>query len=498
MTNLTKFHCSISRFHVNGDKLQSLQICWLLRLNPYLNDVQLVNVLLSDPDFARVFPRTLPGLTRLTHLHIDVRLNLCTPFETVKAIFESCPRSLEVLTMPFSTDCVTAPNQYSSANIQDQCEDNDDDTGFPVALRDGPLYRMKRLIMPTYRGGFPISLLEFFLKDCPSLEMWGVPPLESPVVSREAGDLLNLHCPNLRHLAIKDASRCRHQPQDFIQIINSMPPGHLETLTVVRFKEERPGELWEALGPHHHHQAGSGFRQLILFNVLSLSSRTIQALLRHCAGLKRLLVMGMEYRNALLSLEDAARFPWTCLNITSLCLSMDLSGTSADRKYAVAVAAAASESAAESPGEAVILSPFVWTTEEQECWRQLDRVYTSLGTLVHLDMLNLRHANQSSRDFMDKSLPGLLTLGDPEMNQPGFLRKLEGLKKLKTFRGSVWAFTDEMKMMLRQGEVEWMVAEWPALEFIDFLGNSDYSAALPAPLQWLKQVKPMLKLHWRE
>ncbi|KAF9131308.1 hypothetical protein BGW39_001983 [Mortierella sp. 14UC] len=494
MTNLTKFHCNISRLNLNSDKLQSLQICWLLRLNPNLNDIQLVNVLLGDPHFTRVFPRTLAGLTRLTQLHIEAASTPYTSFGTLKRIFESCPRSLEVLSMPFDIDYMTSSDQHSSTDNKGQGEndngEDDDYAGVPMALRNGPLYRMKRLIMPTYRCGFPTSFIEFFLKDCPSLDKWGIPPLENPVVARQVGNLLNLHCPHLRHLTVKDASRCRHQPQDFIQIINTMLPGQLETLAVMWFSEAWPGELWEALRPH---QAGARFHQLILINILSLSSRTLQALLQYCAGLKRLFVMGLDDRRAFLSLEDAAAFPWTCLNITNLCISMDLGGTNADKKYVQAAAAAAR--ATEDSKEAAALSPFVWTAEEQECWKQLDRVYTNLGTLVHLDILSIRHVDQSSRDYMKKSLPGLLTLGSTEMNQPGFLKKLVGLKRLKAFRGSVWAFTDESKMMLRQEEVEWMVAEWPELELIDFLGHAGNRVVVPAPLQWLTQAKPLLKLH---
>ncbi|KAG0262910.1 hypothetical protein BGZ95_003939, partial [Linnemannia exigua] len=482
MTNLTKFHGNFTHLDLNGNIIQSLQICWLLRLNPCLTNVRLVDVFLNNAHFARVFPRTLSGLTRLSHLYINSSPS--TSVQTILSIFANCPTSLEVLSMFCSIDYTITPESYNAFLDDDKREDEDDNDGdgFPVAPRNGPLPKLKTLAMPTYRGGFPTSLIEIFLKDCPALEMWVMSPLDSAKVSREVGNLLRIHCPKLCQLSVQDASRYLRQPQDFVQIINSMPAGQLETLAVMRFSETAPGGLWEAIEPHHQ----SGFRKVILFNTLKVSSQTLQSLLRYSAGLQRLFVMGTDDRSVALNLTDAAAFPWTCLSLTHLCLTMDLSGTGADKKYARAVSVNNSGAA---------LSPFEWTAKEQECWKELEVVYTTLGSLVHLDVLAIRHVDMSSREYSSNSLPGLLTLGNQEMNQPGFLTKLEGLKKLKVLRGSVSAFTDESKVMLRQQEVEWMMASWPKVELIDFLGVNGHRVVLPGPLQWLQQAKSSLKFH---
>ncbi|KAK3846509.1 MAG: hypothetical protein J3R72DRAFT_241992 [Linnemannia gamsii] len=487
MTNLTKFHGNLTRFDHTGDITQSLQICWFLRLNPCLTDVRLVNVPLNNADFTRVFPRTLSGLTRLSQLYTESSTS--TSVQAVMSIFSSCPISLEVWSMNCVIDYTIVLESNSTLVNDDKDEDEDkdeddedEDDGFSVAPRNGPLPKLTRLTMPTYRGGFPTSDIEFFLKDCPALEMWVVPPLLSTKVSHEVGNLLHIHCPKLRQLVVKDASRCHRQPQDFVQIMNSMPAGQLESLAVMQFSETAPGELWDAIRPHHK----GGFRQVILFNASKVSSQTLQSLLRYCAGLKKLFVLGTNDQQVVLSLTDAAAFPWACLSLTHLHLAMDLSGTGADQKYVLAASVTNSEAT---------LSPFVWTAEEQESWKKLEVVYTMLGSLVHLEMLTVRHVSMLSREYSSNSLPGLLTLGNQEMNQPGFLSKLEGLKKLKVFRGSVSALTDESKVMLRQQEVEWIISNWPKVELIDFLGYKVDKVVLPRPLQWLQQTRPWLKFH---
>lgn len=494
MRNLTQFNCALTRLEMDGDKFglrQSFQICWFLRLNRGLTHLHLVNMALCDDRLVRVLGRTLAGLPRLKNLYLESSYDMA--LWGVRELFLSCPVSLVVLSLHFNIEYTRTglPHALDSNILQDATDgdesEDDGEEGFNVVRRNGPLPNLTRLIMPTHRRGFPTPVIELFLQDCPSLQMWGVPHLDRPQTSREVSSLLLRHCPNLRQLTVKDGSSRR---QDFLEVIKGMPTNQLETLAAIRYSEEEPGKLWGVLEKHRE-----VFSQLILFNALKVSSTTMAEFLRSCPSLTRLFVMAVDEREVALTLKDAAEYSWTCLNLTHVCLLMDLSGTGAEEKYAAVLKT--KKSGATTP----TLSPFIWTTEEQACWKQLEIVYTRLGSLIHLNLLTLRHVNPLSRDYLSKSLPGLLTLGDPFMNQPGFLDKLSGLKKLKMFRGSVSAFTPESQLMLRQEEVEWMKREWPVLEVIDFLGNKGSSGSgadsvvLPLPLQWFQSRKPSIKFH---
>ncbi|KAF9322585.1 hypothetical protein BGZ91_004204, partial [Linnemannia elongata] len=165
MRNLTRLNCALTRLDMDGDKLglrQSFQICWLLRLNPGLTHLNLVNMALYDARLVRVLSCTLAGLPR---------------------------------------------------------------------LKNGPLPNLTRLFMPTHQDGFPMSIIELFLQDCPFLQMWGVPHLDRQHTFREVSALLLRHCPNLRELTCKDGTIRR---RDFLEVIRGMPTNQLETLALIR------------------------------------------------------------------------------------------------------------------------------------------------------------------------------------------------------------------------------------------------------------------------
>lgn len=149
-------------------------ICWLLQLNPGLTKLHLVDMTLSNTQLVQVSNRTLSGLSRLRDL--DLESSYIVSMYT-KSIFLSCPVSLEVLSLNFhvyynllqlgSVSDVTIVLQEEAAG-----EDGDDDEGFPVVVqRNGPLPNLTKLIMPTTRTGLSTSAIEFFLRDCSSLQM---------------------------------------------------------------------------------------------------------------------------------------------------------------------------------------------------------------------------------------------------------------------------------------------------------------------------------------
>ncbi|KAG0321409.1 hypothetical protein BGZ97_011407 [Linnemannia gamsii] len=374
MRNLLRLHCCLTRLEMDGDKLglrQSYLICWLLRLNLRLTKLHLEGLTLSNALLVRVLNRTLPRLFQLRDLHLESSCEVS--MDAIKSLFLSCPISLEALSLKFQLDDNVAqpvPVSDTTVVLEEEAadEDGDDDEGFPVVRRNGPLPNLTKLIMPKHLHGYPTSIIEFFLRDCPSLQMWEVPNLESMPVSssHDVGVLLGTFNPKIRQLTTRDES---NHCQEFLNVIKSMPPNQLETLTALRYSDNTPGELWEVLEPHKE-----VFRELVILETYKASTLTFQQILRNCPQLTKFSAMTIHDQYAKLRLEDVASVvPWVCLNLTHVCLTLDLSGTGAGRKYDDAVKVVKSGR---------IPLPFVWTAQEQACWRQLETMYTQLGSLA--------------------------------------------------------------------------------------------------------------------
>ncbi|KAF9925818.1 hypothetical protein FBU30_004467 [Linnemannia zychae] len=483
MTNLSIFEFTISRVDIQG-VYQSLQACWLIRMNRItLTRIELTNIPVRNKKLVQILSRTLSRLVRLQELHLEAFDEL--PLEVFHAIFASFPDSVTSMTLSLK---IALPNQTVSVteqggNLLEEVVDNDD-LEYQVIRRRGPFHKLTRLYIPINREGYTISDLEFILKDCPALEAWGLPTLRSPTISHQVNQLLQLYCPKINQLTVRDATLGPQGRQDFMNILREFS-GVLRTIALVKYEEARPRDLTEALQRHIE-----SLQQFILFNTSKVSSLTIQQLLRFGAKLTRLFIMPPNSKelDCSLKLTDAIAFSWTCLHLSHLSLSMDLSGTGAENKYHW------TWTVVKEGG--TLHEPIQWTTDEMECWKKLGSLYTRLGTLSNLETLILQYTGPSSPTYSSNAIPGLLTLGNESMGCPGFLTKLSSLKKLKIFRGSVSAYTPESLMMLRQEEVEWMVREWPVLEMIGLETGTTVSRLLTDPLphlDWLKRRKPSLR-----
>ncbi|OAQ31988.1 hypothetical protein K457DRAFT_153946 [Linnemannia elongata AG-77] len=136
----------------------------------------------------------------------------------------------------------------------------------------------------------------------------------------------------------------------------------------------------------------------------------------------------------------------------------------------------------------------------------LERFYRQLGELTELEHLDLSAAPSplTPASLREKgvflgSFPGMLSLGNESMGRPGYLRLLEGWKKLKYLRGSVQVFTVETSGTVGQDEFAWMVDNWPCLRYAAFLlprsGPWSRDKEHLPEIQWLRDRKPQLSLH---
>ncbi|KAF9104665.1 hypothetical protein BGX29_001491 [Mortierella sp. GBA35] len=444
ITRLTHLDCNVTELNLGGadwGAIQSFQMCWFLRLNPWLVDLRLKNLFMSYK-LVRVLTGTLPRLTRLRNVHLRGYNSITSAL--ARSIFFSLPVSIVKATLTFYVDDrepAKVPVPVPVEVEQDDGDgdggdggDNGDDGGL-VVVRTEPLHNLTQLALPTYQwgvNGYSTSDLAPFLKNSPALETWVVPRMrDSQATFEEVADLLRVHCPKLNKLGVLRGDH--GHPRDFDVIVQmGMADNQLEKLTVVRCRELIYGDLWEKTLERHL----LSLQEVVLFRCMGLSSFTIQRLLRFGSGLKWLVaVADAAYceNSVRISLEDASAFEWSCRNLTRLYLAIDFSGTHSDQKYADA--AAMNFAASTNPAAAGDKLPFAWTEDEQECWAKLEKVYTQLGTLIHLEDLNLRYVNTRSGSYNSLAIPGLLTLGDPSMNQPGYLSKLAGLRRLKSFSG---------------------------------------------------------------
>ncbi|KAK3823069.1 MAG: hypothetical protein J3Q66DRAFT_424637 [Benniella sp.] len=127
---------------------------------------------------------------------------------------------------------------------------------------------------------------------------------------------------------------------------------------------------------------------------------------------------------------------------------------------------------------------FVAAHERVEAWMRgrASEAYTQIGSLSKLETLSLRFKEWDGVTLM------LMNSGYDLTLKRGWLRQLVGLKELKHFHMAA-DFWSEMG----RAEVEFMDAQWPKLEKIEF-SCSDLKAIVEKPhWQWLQKRRPSLR-----
>lgn len=158
-----------------------------------------------------------------------------------------------------------------------------------------------------------------------------------------------------------------------------------------------------------------------------MESKSAGLLLTECGGLETLELVYLHEQEGegdvvSINLEDAVAKPWVCT-----------------RPKQLAITVACQEVPLDDGVEPYYLreGPVVLSGPEQENFAQLEMLYRSLGSLVELEILNIRIIWRnmdgqlpSDSSYASYSFPGFLSLGDAKTGRPGYLNCLSGLKKI--------------------------------------------------------------------
>lgn len=451
------------------------QILWLVRLNSdTLTHLGLEYLHLTNPRAVRDLCRTVSQLHRLRVLRVSaesVRL-LTNGRTTLQTFLLCCPRSLAELKIGDWKDKQT----FIGEGLNPVAEDWDFDQG-PLVLRETALYDVKRLSIPNVMHDEDWApTLWSILRHCPAVISLQLPIICArpslgiePVLS-SIGEL----CPEVSDLSFPSGSLGVHLPR----IMEGLTAQGLQTLRCVYglgFKS------MDAAWTRH----SASLRRVEFYGCSRIDSTVIQSALSTCRGLEVFNVINVPEQSCTMALQidEAIQSEWVCTNIRELRIAVWITADGRDPGYF------------KNPGKST------WTQEERRLWDNLGRLYSQIGALTKLEILDLKAAgelnNVSDIPHTDTCLPALLALDDPTHNKIGYLAKLSGLTKLRELRGSfVWT-NPEAKARISEKEVDWFVENLPSLELAMFKHKRDCvegEEILPDVLQCLRRKRPGLRL----
>lgn len=383
---------------------------------------------------------------------MEAQENLTHTRQTLEALFFSCPGSLVDLNVRrMRVDL--RPALYIDPII----EDWDFDQG-PLVLRMTPLLHLKRLALPAMPRLDVAPVAKSFLEHCPAIEALKVPYFGRSVdgigsVIESLGEL----CPLVSDLTFPVGCSGEYM----MRIIEVLPADRLRSVCSSYVSSLDKERTITALTRH-----SSALQRIELTQCTHVASAIIETILTTCGALEVFRVTGREDLGGIsLSFVHALEREWVCTRIRHL--QIDLSITP-DGK---------------SPEYIADPSKETWTADDHRHWDDLGRLYTRIGSLVHLEVLYLRSKvpkRQRQGEPMEQQqddislpsgacFPGLLALEDSSQGQIGYLAKLSGMTRLRELRGSFAWTNRDVQARLGEREVEWFVRHLPALRVATFM-----------------------------
>ncbi|KAG0291685.1 hypothetical protein BGZ96_004937 [Linnemannia gamsii] len=449
--------------------------------------------------------RSIAGLTKLKHLHVESRIGDERWFKSMTTLFFCLPMSLVSLVL-------RSGSALEQENVLTNEEERDSD---PIVdspnLRNGPLLHLKELELPIHNA---VQLSEYgrILEHCPNVDTFSLRPFDqnSVPVIKDVAPLVKRFCQHIRNIKASRATSWWYvwNPFDILGGVHST----LESLQL-DFYDQGCGQVGENLtiSSFLHHSVT--LRDIRLVDSQSLSNKAIQSIVTTCASLERLEISGRSDNRAVAELPEIVAHKWVCNGLKYLKMTIDW-GQFVDPTPPHLPAYYLQQSSTPPSLD-----------QDQERWDILERLYRQIGSLIELEVLDLsacinrmaisqykpKDPDTPRRRFcgslVDTSFrsqdrfPLLLSLGVHGGRQ-GYLSWLSGLKNLKELRGSVHLGNPEVAMTLKQGEVEWMVEHWPKLQVLELLPHQDEAPAHVdvdgyAHVNWLLRRKPTLDLRRR-
>lgn len=397
-------------------------------------------VSIADSPNTHLLCWTISNLPSLAHLTIDIPERPSEPpFSIIPIVFFSCPTSLVSFSMTTTV--------------------RDDDAEGSWKVR--PLTNLKYLKLPQHRTGYKLAELNLILSQCPTLEEWvNVPSILAPA---QLGSRLQYPLA-LLDLSTHPSRNCKGET--VAGIMNTILEGKLKSLDFRRFEDtspEKPDEPAPFILSLLRHSAS-----LVTINLADINwiqSKSVKRILTSCKALTSLVFASSNIMRSCLTVEDATEEPWKCTRLRELRLIINLNGGCAN-----------------------------------EC-TMLNKLYTQLGALEDLEILDLMSAcrnRMTSKPYTETTMTCMLALRNETTNRQGFLQFLVKLKNLRVLLGSFLLCNQEMKAMVGDGEVKWILENWPRLETIEFVSEQERrsgSVRLPPQIELLKQERPNLQFY---
>ncbi|KAF9120483.1 hypothetical protein BGX30_003139 [Mortierella sp. GBA39] len=249
MTQLTKLkiNATRSRFHgacpyrlpsFSDPKAAVTFICWIMDCNPFLQDVDLMGVLIRDQRDIRLLTTALFGLKKLRRLrlyleHWDTATTVC---RWVQTFFGCCPSSVEVFEfrlceMDFDCTWGSKFTRLQRKEVVPVWQKSDQDCGLlPIAmgplypLRQEPLKNLTRMILADLNDEIVLEEeLRSVLEQCPnltSITMPTVAPIRNP--KRLAQDIA-LCCPKLESVDHANSLQSVEIWETLLWLLDAMP-----------------------------------------------------------------------------------------------------------------------------------------------------------------------------------------------------------------------------------------------------------------------------------
>ncbi|KAK3823066.1 MAG: hypothetical protein J3Q66DRAFT_330773 [Benniella sp.] len=328
---------------------------------------------------------------------------------------------------------------------------------------------IKSLLLPGTTGGYPPNFFCGLLRSClPNLELFHIPEVggnRDPSFVESLRDAVAQGCPKLQHLRYPWYDE---DPKNY-DVINGIVEGCKE---------------W-GLKSFYCEKLRDGYGdQRIMATLLSNHSNTLEEVelvnCRHanpgdlldlfsCRNLKKAKIQQRGDGNAAIELQTVE---FKCHDLKELQLSI----------VQPAMNPQTDDFGEEEEEEHEALLPG-GRHERFGRWvrRKAEEAYTEIGSLSKLESLSLGCAKRDYRGFSVSGHERDFTL------EHGWLRKLAGLKELKRLH-MVTDFWSEMG----QAEVEFMDAQWPKLERIEFNSTNRKAIVAKPHWQWLQKRRPQL------
>ncbi|KAK5808262.1 hypothetical protein F5H01DRAFT_351702, partial [Linnemannia elongata] len=445
-------------------KASAAYICWILHLNPHLTHVTISGLAFKDVRDLRLVATSIFCLGKLQEVSLAATVWKSPTFARVgPTIFFSCPPSLRSLSLELQEDDIS---QWSSYYTEEYCrlepgellswERGDEDCRLTTTpRRQGPLQYLTSLNLKEVEEFIPEAELISILQHCPNLLDFGLPDMSETQDAHQLAAAIVEACPALNKLTCRDYSDDPVDGEMMLRIMNLLSPQQVRRLLCDETPFTIPGLDVVSLFKRH----SITLQVLFLGGCHNVNSKAIRTLLVECRGLQELTIRWSGERHALcIDLEDAIEFPWRCIRMRTLYLTICIPDEPLYRHLGV-------------EPYYKRLPPIALSAAENSQFEQLEKLYRQIGTLVQVEDLwlgvafyNLKGSPPLSKDIRLNTFPAMLSLGDERTGRPGYLHHLAGLAKLRKFNGSVSA-TDETKVTVGLEEAEWMRKHWPTLDF---------------------------------